>query len=109
MRRRLENVLTGAGTARMELLKRRAAGMDRSPGGGGGSGSGGAGGDATSTGMRFDKDTWFQSVNDAQNAEARHRGGDDVGNDAHIEGEEWMVIVNNFNCRIILNKRPGRF
>ena len=102
MRRRLENALAGAGSARMEFLKRRQAGLDRSPGGGGGSssggggsgGGGGGGGEAAGGGTRFDKDTWFQTMNDAQNSEARNR--DDVGNDAHIEGMfwRWRVLIN---------------
>ena len=64
-RRRLENALAGAGSARMEFLKRRAANADRSPGGaGGGGGEGLASSSSSSTagGTRFNKETWFQIV-----------------------------------------------
>ena len=62
MRRKLEQSIAGTGSARMEFLRRRAGGVDRSPGSVSGAGTGAnaanaVGGDA---GTRFDKETWFQ-------------------------------------------------
>lgn len=61
MRRKLELSIAGTGSARMEFLKRRAAGVDRSPGSGSGSNNT-ANATSGEAGTRFDKETWFQVI-----------------------------------------------